>query len=153
MKIEIKTHGDKQYQVTETGTYYHIEAEFKVIEVIEKCRANDTHIRVFYGDRETGNVWPETNDVTGYISRSTGPVKIPILKKSTTSDGGGAILDHCIMKIRDSKGNVLYKSANYNEPVIEIKPNGDKYELLYNGEIIGANLTTDSAEKLKKELQ
>ncbi len=153
MNTEIKTVSDKQYQVTNTGTYYHIETNLQVIEVLEQCRLNNTRIRLFLGDTITGKVWPELHDVTGYVSRSTGVVKVPILRYNSIAVGGGAILDHCIMKISDTKGNVLYKAGNYKEPVIEIKGNeAQGIQVIYDNEPIANCKTLKEANKLKEQL-
>lgn len=59
----------------------------------------ERRIRIFYGDQETGRSWNEENDVMGFIGRSTGEKKIPLLIHSTRSHGGPAILTDCIIGI------------------------------------------------------
>ena len=98
----------KQYKVV-NGTSYHKDTSDKVINVLERARLNRTRIILDYGDVKTGTSWGEVHDTTGYIGRSTGSVQIPILIFNTRCFGGGAILDHCIIGIKESKGKkVLY---------------------------------------------
>lgn len=104
---------EKQYQVV-NGTYYDARTNKEVINVLEQARTNRTRIVVDYGDVETGRSWQEEFDIAGYVGRSTGNIKIPLLVYNARSMGGGAMLDHCIVKISLSKGKkVLYKHPKY----------------------------------------
>lgn len=97
----------KEYKVV-NGTSYSVETSDKVIEVLERCRINNTRIVLDYGDTETGRSWGEIYDVTGRIGRSTG-IKIPILLYNKRSMGGSAILTDCIIGIKESRGGrILY---------------------------------------------
>jgi len=92
------------------GTSYHKETKDEVIEVLENARAKRTRLHFEFGDPKTGKNWNEENDVDGYIGRSTGIIKIPLLIKNSRSTGGGVLLDNCIIAIYTSKGKeVLYK--------------------------------------------
>lgn len=97
------------------GTSYQVETPDEVIRVLESARQNKTRLRLAYGDKETGKDWQESFDVEGTISRSMGPVKIPILIHNARSMGGGGILTHCIVKIVTSRGKrVLYQHSQYH---------------------------------------
>lgn len=100
------------YQIV-NGTAYHEETCQEVINILENVRHNRSRIRVFFGDTITGEDWKEENDIIGYIGRSTGSIKIPLLVKNSSSYGGGALLDHCIVKITVDKMTV-YKHENYH---------------------------------------
>jgi len=89
---------------TVNNTSYHIDTNDKVIEVLERCRMNNTRIVIDYGNVETKESWNEVNDISGYIGRSTGSVKIPLLVYNNRSIGGSGILSHCILSIKESKG-------------------------------------------------
>ena len=92
------------------GTSYDKRTDDKVIEVLEHCRTNNIRIVLDYGDTKTGKSWNERYGVTGRVSRSCGSSKIPILPYNKRSMGGGAILTHCIIGIKSSKGKVtLYR--------------------------------------------
>ncbi len=98
------------------GTSYNSTTNDEVIRILEICRQNKTRIVLDYGDVNTGKSWGETNDITGYIGRSTGSIKIPILVHNKRSMGGGAILDSSIVRIVTSLGKCeLYCHSNYQK--------------------------------------
>lgn len=153
---KIKSVDDKEYKVSQDGTYYHKDTPDKVIEILERCRKNHTRVQVFYGDTKTGRDWHEEHDTMGYIGRSTGPISIPILVYNSRSYGGGALLDHCIVRIRTTLGKVdLYRADNYQQPEIEIVES-DMEEYSHNtiidGKLYGRHRSKKSAERLKAKL-
>lgn len=110
-----------QYQIV-NGTSYHIETPVAVVQVLERARQNRTRIHVSYGDATTGRDWLEEWDITGFVGRSIGPVKVPLLIANRRSLGGGAILDHCIVRIRLSAGGgILYQHPTYHYGTLAIR--------------------------------
>lgn len=102
------------------GTSYNQDTNDKVIEVLENARLNRVRIQVDYGHKN-GQSWGEINDITGYVGRSTGTQKIPLLIHNTRSLGGGALLTNCIVKIVTSKGKkVLYQHETF-KPFVTLK--------------------------------
>jgi len=96
------------------GTFYNSNTSDKVIEVLEAAKVTRTRIKVDYGF-DNGSSWGETNDITGYVGRSTGSEKIPLLVYNRSSLGGGALLSHCIVKIVTTRGKkVLYQHETYS---------------------------------------
>jgi len=92
------------------GTSYDKRTPEEVVKVLEQCRKDGTRIVLDYGNTTTGESWGEVYDITGTIGRSAGNTKIPILLHNARSIGGGAILDHCIISIKESKGKrILYQ--------------------------------------------
>jgi len=92
------------------GTSYDKRTDDEVIKVLEHCRSHNIRIVLDYGDTKTGRSWNERNDVTGRVGRSSGQVNVPILLYNNRSYGGGAILTHCIIGIKTSKGkDTLYR--------------------------------------------
>ena len=92
------------------GTFYHAETSPDVIAIMERCRVNRTRIIVDLGNVETGESWNEHYETIGYVGRSMGPVKVPLLVFNRRSMGGGTILSHCIIGIKTSKGKrTLYR--------------------------------------------
>ena len=137
------------------GTAYHKDTPTEVIEWLETSRERQQRIRIFYGDRETGLDWKEVYDTMGIVGRRTGSIKIPILIRNMRSNGGGAILDNCIVRITtyDSQGKirVVYSAENYklcNESIgFKDNPdayNGLTYELYIDSEFF---MAFDSKEK------
>lgn len=111
---------EKEYTVV-SGTFYDHRTPYDVIEILEAARKTGSRVRLFFGDTETGRDWLEEYDVTGTVSRSMGPHKIPILISNRRSTGGGAILDHCILRILVN-GVEKYRNPNYQEPDFVIIP-------------------------------
>lgn len=107
----------KSYKVV-NGTYYDENTPDEVIRVLENARKNRQRIRVFYGNTITGQDWGEDCDTMGYVGRSCGEVKEPLLIKTKRSDGGAAILTGCIVKITIDK-RTFYCHPNYRYPVLE----------------------------------
>ena len=106
---------------------------------------------------KTGRDWCEENDTIGYIGLSRGTdARYPILVYNNRSYGGGAILDHCILKIKETKGGrVIYQAQNYNAPEVQIQHSdlaGYAYNTIVNGNLYGRHKTLKSAELLKNKL-
>lgn len=105
------------YKIVE-GTAYHLETPDPVVSVLsdyqEGRNQTDARLEIALGDTVTGRSWgyPES----GYIGRSTGSVKIPLLIPNSRSTGGFAILDHCIVRICTARGKLtLYQHPLYHE--------------------------------------
>ena len=112
LNIEIKNVYGKEYKVV-NGTFYELNTDNKVIEVLENARKSESRIRIFYGDTITGEDWLEDNDTIGAISRTFGNVKSPILLKRKNSTGGGLILTENIVKITIDK-KIYYIHDKYH---------------------------------------
>lgn len=101
------------------GTSFHSQTTDKVCEILNRCMKDRTRIKIDLGHTEPdheklGHSWGEIYDVTGYVGRSGGSIKIPLLVYNSRSMGGGGILDHCIVQIKESKGGrVLYQHEKY----------------------------------------
>jgi hypothetical protein len=93
------------------GTSYHSDTPDDLIKILEEYRLSKERVIFIYGDVKTGIPWPAFGPPDrGSISRSMGKNKIPILVRTARSLGGVAILDHCILEIRKSRGGeVIYR--------------------------------------------
>lgn len=92
-----------------------------VQQALESARKGQRAIRVFYGDVVTGESWLEENDVVGYVGRSSGIMKIPLMLVGARSDGGGALLDHCIVRVVEANSRKeLYRHPRFHLPKMEI---------------------------------
>lgn len=104
------------------GTSYHVETPAAVVQVLEQARQDRTRIHVSFGDATTGLDWLEEWDINGYLGRSMGPVKVPLLIANRRSTGGGAILDQFIVRIRESAGGrILYRHPTYHYGTLAIR--------------------------------
>lgn len=146
-----------EYNVV-NGTSYHVTTPVAVIEVLERARQNRICIHVSYGDTGTGKDWLEEFDIAGYVGRSVGPVKVPLLIANRRSMGGGAILDHCIVRIRASAGGrVLYQHPAYHFGNLAIRPKAEpvmlpdgrtlKVDVIRDGQLHAAFENMDKARR------
>ena len=122
----------KDYKVF-NGTAYNKNTSDEVIKVLDKYLQGyrDQRIRLFYGDAKTGRDWNEEYDVIGYLGRSTGRFKIPLLIAKSHSSGGPAILDNCIVKITVDKRTV-YQHSKYHSNKFDIKKIQKRDESLFS---------------------
>lgn len=109
------------FQKSKQGTFFHKETPQKVKDILDGHMQSSTRLFIDLGDTKTGKSWGEIYDNQGTISRSMGQVKVPLLIKTVRSSGGGAILDHCIIRIKTTgkNGITLYKHPKYQPPTIE----------------------------------
>jgi len=107
-----------KYKVVD-GTSFSEGTPSKVIEILNRfMHKRNARLRLFYGDRVTGRDWGEVHDVTGYIGRSSGTQKIPLLIAKSGSTGGGGILTNAIVRIEYANkkdGGLLYKHPKYHK--------------------------------------
>jgi len=97
------------------GTSYQSETPESLISVLETIRKQGTRVRVLYGDVKSGVSW--NDDALGRIGRSTGPDKIPLIVHNKRSLGGPALLDDCILQVKESKGG----KTLWSHPVTLVK--------------------------------
>lgn len=124
----------------------------RVAVLLNNLSMSQQRIRLVYGNTETGKDWLEEYDVIGTVGRSTGIKQIPLLINNSRSLGGGAILDHCILKIVDVKSKrVLYQHEKYITPEFTIQHgtsvgHGYNYAVLCNN-TVHANFKTEEQAK------
>ena len=132
----------KEYKIV-NGTSYDALTSNEVIRVLEKARQNRTRLHISLGDQETGRDWLEGFESYGYVGRSMGPVKVPLMIANRRSLGGGAILDHCIVRIRESVGGrVLFQNPKYHHGKIEVRPKAEPVSLP-DGRILTVEILRD----------
>lgn len=113
------------------GTHYSEKTPPAVRRALEKARTHGLLVRLLLGDPETSRVWLEENDVVGFIGRSTGTMKVPLLVEALLDsagqivhdDGGPRLLDAYILCIIDCKtGHDLYRNPKITLPILELTP-------------------------------
>lgn len=105
---------DSVYKLN-NGIYYPVDMPDEVVAICARNMGHDSIRFVFdFGDVETGRSWDEEFNTTGYVGRSTGRVKIPLLIYNRRSYGGPA-LSGAIVRVLTAKGkHVLYQHPNYH---------------------------------------
>lgn len=92
-----------------------------------------TILRVFYGDPQTGRDWCEENDTVGFVGRTVGIMKTPILLEPLrgewgqlqSADGGCAIGTDRIVRIIDvTRHEEIYRTPNYQLPRFTTRESG-----------------------------
>lgn len=138
------------------GIYFSLNTPDEVSRILSTYYTTGSRIKLYFGDTDSGRDWVEEHDTIGYIGRTTGEIKIPILVYKRNSLGGPAILDSCIVKIKDAKtGTILYQHPKYHQAKIEIAPSdlpNFKFNILFDGVIYSRHKTLLSAERLRNKL-
>ena len=116
------------------GIFYHLDTPDAVVEALERARSCRQRVRLYYGDKATGEDWLEESDVEGYIGNSIGPLKVPILVYNRRSHGGCALLDQCLVKIRWTTGGVVYQHPKYHTGTFTVRDIGPE-EVGYDGNL------------------
>lgn len=99
-----------QYKLFGDGTSYHQETPELLCSVLQVARMYNQRVKITLGDTKTGKPWGDVE--VGYIGRSGGSVKVPLVIHNARSIGGSALLDHCIIKIEHANkrnGGILYE--------------------------------------------
>ena len=141
----------KEYKLI-SGTSYDVCTPDEVVAVLENARLNRVRLHISLGETDNdrgqlGRDWLEENSVVGFISRSTGSIKIPLLVHNKRSLGGFGLLDHCIVRIRTSAGGrVLYQHPNYHHGDILIRRKATPVELP-DGRILRVEVLRDNQEQ------
>ncbi len=144
----------KQYQIVD-GTYYHADTPQGVIHALEEARKRGEKVQIWYG--ENGVSWNDENHMHGYIGRSTGLHKIPLIISPRSKYGGPALLDECIIRVWSLDYNCdLYCAPDYKPSKFEIKPctdtAGHSHEVHINGELYSRHKTELSAKRLVQKM-
>lgn len=128
----------RQYRVI-NGTSYDSTTCQQVIDTLENIRQKQIRVHLSYGfvdGPRAGEDWFEEHEVTGRISRSMGPVKVPIIVYNRRSLGGGGIIVGRIIKIRRTDTNqILYQHLKYNYGILTTKSNNETIDLFRNGKL------------------
>jgi hypothetical protein len=107
-----------EYREIPSGTYFRVRTCSTVRQILEHFRlySSGHRLRLYYGDAETGKASGECEK--GYIGRSLGPVKVPILIPCTRSHHGTSIFDDQIVKIERSNENqgprLIWQHPNFH---------------------------------------
>lgn len=152
-KVEITSISNAYHVVNDT--FYDGRTPERVISTLESARLANRRLHIHYGDPETGEDQNEEFESEGYVGRSTGRVKSPLLIHNSRSLGGGTIMSERIVKIRSTgkKGIVLYQHSNYFSGRFDVIDNPDTtvkveypHAVTRNGEVVAAFKTEKQAQ-------
>lgn len=141
----------KNYKLV-NGTSYDERTPDEVIRILESARQHRTRLHISLGETagpQAGRDWLEENSVHGFIGRSTGSIKIPLIVHNRRSLGGPGLLDHCIVRIRTAAGGrVIWQHPRYHHGLMQIRQKAEpvvlqdgrtlRVEVLRDGEIQAA---------------
>lgn len=103
------------------GTFYDGDTPEGAIRAIEDAKRRGVRIHVHHGDLETGKDWLEEFSVQGYVGRTGGSIKAPLLVHNSRSMGGH-IISGSVVKVRETKsGRVLYQHPKYHHGVVVLR--------------------------------
>lgn len=91
-----------------------------VAKLLDELIKRGHKVRLYYGDATTGRDWLQEFDTIGRMSRSMGPLKVPLLVPDR-HNGGPQVLTACIVRIQDSSGRDLWRHAGYHQPTFKIQ--------------------------------
>ena len=106
-------------------TYFPAGTPSKVANVLEDLRDTDTVVRIIQGDPQTGISWLDEFDVVGYVRRTNGTMKCPMLVEPlddgdgyVRSSGSGHIIGtQRVLRIIDCDTlRDLYRAPSYKAP-------------------------------------
>lgn len=81
------------------GTSYHSDTPDSLVQALEQARLSRTRVCVTYDG--------EGDSRSGYVSRSCGSVKIPLLVFNSRGRGGECIFERLVLEVRTSRGKAL----------------------------------------------
>lgn len=153
---KFKTASGAPYNVSPAGTHFHPETPLALTRLIDRMIRSGSRVRIFLGDVKTGKSWHDEYDVSGVLSRSMGPCKVPILV-APGARGGAALLDHCIIGMIQGAGNWIWRhpkldlgSWSVKETCVEIEGKTYRAETHCDGKLYGRHRSLLSAQRLTR---
>lgn len=127
----------------------------RLINVLLDLIYDRRRVRVWYGDTQTGRSWNEEFQTKGYIGRSTGNLKVPLIVSNSRSFGGGALSVGCLVRIDDIESHrTLWKVDNFHVEPMKITTDSEsdyKYKVMQKRD--GESDFTYHIASFKKEEQ
>lgn len=100
-----------------SGFYFSEDTCTEVADAVTRAHVNKWRVRVFLGDTQTGEAWPEEYETMGRVGASCGPCRVPLLMTTRRANYGGAMLTGCIValvRIDGGRNEFLYRHKTFN---------------------------------------
>lgn len=138
MKVEIE---GVTYEDQGTGTFFRVETDGKLRGLIDAARVQQVRMRVTYGNRETGSTVLQK---TGFIGRSDGKMKMPLIVGSYRHDKGYPLLDHMIVKMEPAVKKIREQRQDWTwvdeKFFVEASLRAEKIKLEFEEQLLQAAL-------------
>lgn len=137
MEINVLSVPGKKYY---NGAFYRNAAAPKVMETLHQMFARQCKVRIFYGNTETGKVYPMLERHIGYVVHKivwkvSSSYRVPVLLPTKQSKNGKEIFEESIVGIYDiEKKSWVYKHSNFHFPRIDVDRKGGDYIVTVDGE-------------------
>lgn len=124
----------------------------EVRRVLTDAMRSGQRVRIFCGEPDTGEAWAEEWGTVGYVGRTTGPLRSPLLVANSRSVGGDLIMTSRVVGIMGQGGAWLYRHPKLNLGAWTVEPSdlaGYPFSVKRDGET-HANMKTEAkAERLR----
>lgn len=115
------------YLKEENETEVYTQVDNCLMATLSECYRQKRRVRLWYGDRKSGESYFEDFETTGRIGRSCGDFKIPLVIANSRSWGGGALLVGSLIRVDDIKARkTLWKVPNYYDKLELFHVKGNK---------------------------
>lgn len=103
-------------------TFFEFGTDPTVKKVIENLMHKDEMIRLMVGDPETGVDSCSEFEVVGFVGRSCGSMKVPLISEPGENFGGPISTSRVLRILRVRDGKELYRHPKYQTPNVSVKP-------------------------------
>lgn len=116
------------YLKEENETEVNTQVDNCLMATLSECYRQKRRVRLWYGDRKSGESYFEDFETTGRIGLSRGKIfKIPLVIASSRSWGGGALSIGSLIRVDDIKTRkTLWKVPNYYDKLELFHVKGNK---------------------------
>lgn len=94
---------ERTYKV-HAGLTFSTETPENLMRLLVHLHNSQKRVLLTYGNLNTGKLWESATPERGRLGRSTGRRKVLLLVRTARSLGGEALVDDCILQVRESKG-------------------------------------------------
>lgn len=116
---------EKYRALGDKATWFDARTPAGVRKALERYRLAGMRVRIFLGDSESGRDWLEAHDVVGWIGRSMGPMRVPLLLGSGQTDGSAILVNNIVRIVDVFTNREVYRHPDYHLPLMELTEAAD----------------------------